>query len=133
MYVNSPGGGVVIGLAIYDTMQYLKCDVSTTCVGLAASMASVILAGGTKGKRFALPNSEILIHQPWSSGGGGQATDIAIQAAHIVQTKERLAEIIAKHAKQTKAKVMKDFERDKWMLAEEALSYGLIDRIVKKR
>ncbi len=130
IYVNSPGGSVSATLAMYDTMQLIKCDISTVCVGIAASGGSIILIGGTKGKRFILPHSEVMIHQPLG-GTEGQATDIAIHAQHIVQTKGLLNEMIAKHTGQSVKKVEQDTERDKFMLAKEALDYGLVDEIIK--
>ena len=132
LYINSPGGEVNSGFAIYDTMQYVKCDVSTICVGLAASMGAFLLAGGTKGKRFALPNAEIMIHQP-SGGARGQATEIEIAAKNILRTKQRLNEILAKNTGKPIDVVAQDTDRDHFMTAEEALEYGLIDQIVKKR
>lgn len=129
LYINSPGGSVTAGLAIYDTMQYIKPDVSTICVGLAASMAAVLLAGGCKGKRFALPNAEILIHQVMG-GAEGQAADVKIRAEQIIKVRDRLNQILAKHTGQNLAKVQKDTDRDKFMSAEEALKYGLIDQII---
>ncbi len=132
LYVNSPGGHVTAGLAIYDTMQYTKPDVSTVVMGMAASMGAVILTGGAKGKRFALPNAEVMIHQPLG-GTEGQATDIAIHAEHILKTKKRLNGIIAHHAGKTVKIVQEDTERDNYMTAEEAKKYGLIDAIVTKR
>ena len=132
LYINSPGGEVNSGFAIYDTMQYVKCDVSTICVGLAASMGAFLLAGGTKGKRFALPNAEIMIHQP-SGGARGQATDIEIAAKNILRTKQRLNEILAQNTGKPIDVVAQDTDRDHFMTAEEALEYGLIDQIVKKR
>ena len=132
MYVQSPGGHVTAGMAIYDTMQYIKPDVVTVCIGMAASMGAILLTGGAKGKRFALPNAEIMIHQPLG-GVEGQATDIAIHAEHIVQMKARLNRIIAKHSGQTMAQVVKDTDRDRFMTSEEALKYGLIDKILEKR
>lgn len=132
LYVNSPGGHVTAGLAIYDTMQYVKPDVSTVCMGMAASMGAVILTGGAKGKRFALPNAEVMIHQPLG-GTEGQATDIAIHAEHILKTRDRLNGIIAHHTGQKLAKVGEDTERDNFMDAETAKKYGLIDGIVTKR
>lgn len=131
LYVNSPGGQVTSTLAMYDTMQYVKPDISTVCLGMAASGGAVILMGGAKGKRFALPHSEIMIHQPLG-GAEGQATDIAIHAEHIINTKNLLNELIALHSGQAIDKVKVDTERDKFMSADEALSYGLIDRIIKK-
>jgi ATP-dependent Clp protease, protease subunit len=132
MYVNSPGGHVTAGLAIYDTMQYLKCDVITVCIGLAASMGSIILAGGTKGKRYSLPNSEIMIHQPlgWAEW---QATDIMLAANHIIKTGNTLYGILAKHTGQTVEKVKADCDRDNFMSPEEALAYWLIDKIIKNK
>lgn len=132
LYVNSPGGHVTAGLAIYDTMQYVKPDVATVCMGMAASMGAVILTGGAKGKRFALPNAEVMIHQPLG-GTEGQATDIAIHAEHILKTKKRLNEMLAHHTGQKLATIEKDTERDNFMSAEEAKAYGLIDKIVNKR
>lgn len=132
MYIQSPGGHVTAGMAIYDTMQYIKPDVVTVCIGMAASMGAVLLTGGAKGKRFSLPNAEIMIHQPLG-GVEGQATDIAIHAEHIVQLKGRLNKIIAKHTGQSLSQVVKDTDRDRFMTAEEALKYGLIDKIVEKR
>lgn len=129
MYINSPGGSVSAGLAIYDTMQYIKCDVSTICIGMAASMGAFLLAGGTKGKRFALPNSTIMIHQP-SGGAQGQATEIQIVADHIAKTKRTLNEILAANTGQPLEVVEKDTDRDNYMSAEEALAYGLIDGVV---
>lgn len=131
LYINSPGGSVSAGLAIYDTMQYIKSDVSTICVGLAASMASVLLAAGTPGKRFALPNSEVMIHQVMG-GAEGQASDIKIRAEHILKIKEKMNKILAKHTKQKPATVEKDSDRDYFMSAEEALKYGIIDQVIKK-
>lgn len=132
MYINTPGGEVYSGLAIYDTMQILKCDVQTICTGLAASMGSLILAGGTKGKRFALPHSRIMIHQPLISGGGisGQATDIQIEAEEMLKVKKMLTEIIAKHSGKGYDEVLADMERNKRMSPEDALAYGLIDKII---
>ena len=129
LYINSPGGSVTAGMAIYDTMQYIKCDVSTICLGMAASMGAVRLAGGTKGKRFALPNSTIMIHQP-SGGAQGQATEIQIVADHIAKTKRTLNEILAANTGQPLEVVEKDTDRDNYMSAEEALAYGLIDGVV---
>ena len=131
LYVNSPGGQVTSTLAMYDTMQYVQPDISTVCLGMAASGGAIILMGGQKGKRFALEHSEIMIHQPLG-GTEGQATDIAIHADHIIQTKDLLNQLIAKHSGQKLEKVKVDTERDKFMKAEDALKYGLIDRIVKK-
>jgi len=132
MYIQSPGGHVTAGLAIYDTMQYIRPDVVTVCIGMAASMGAVLLTGGAKGKRFSLPNAEIMIHQPLG-GVEGQAADIAIHAAHIVKMRERLNKIIAKHSGQLLKQVEKDTDRDNFLTAEEALKYGLIDKIVSKR
>ncbi|MEK7529099.1 MAG: ATP-dependent Clp endopeptidase proteolytic subunit ClpP [Patescibacteria group bacterium] len=132
MYVQSPGGHVTAGLAIYDTMQYIKPDVVTVCIGMAASMGAVLLCGGAKGKRFALPNSEIMIHQPLG-GVEGQASDIHIHAQHIIKTKERLNRIISKHSGTSLKDVERDTDRDRFLTAEEALDYGLIDKIVEKR
>ena len=129
LYINSPGGSVTAGMAIYDTMQYIKCDVSTICLGMAASMGAFRLAGGTKGKRFALPNSTIMIHQP-SGGAQGQATEIQIVADHIAKTKRTLNEILAANTGQPLEVVEKDTDRDNYMSAEEALAYGLIDGVV---
>jgi ATP-dependent Clp protease protease subunit len=130
LYVNSPGGQVSSALAIYDTMQYVKADVSTICIGLAASGAALLLAAGKKGKRFCLPNSEVLIHQVMG-GASGQATDVAIHANHIIKVKERLNDILAKHTSQKISKVETDTERDYFMSAEEAKDYGIIDKIIK--
>ena len=129
LYINSPGGSVTAGMAIYDTMQYIKCDVSTICLGMAASMGAFLLAGGTKGKRFALPNSTIMIHQP-SGGAQGQATEIQIVADHIAKTKRTLNEILAANTGQPLEVVEKDTDRDNYMSAEEVLAYGLIDGVV---
>ena len=132
LYINSPGGSVTAGLAIYDTMQYVKPDVSTICVGMAASMGAFLLSSGAKGKRIALPNAEIMIHQP-SGGSRGQATDIQIQAQHIQKTKENLNRILAENSGQPLEKVERDCERDHFMSAEEAKDYGLIDRVIHSR
>ncbi len=132
LYINSPGGSVSAGLAIYDTMRFVKCDVSTIVVGMAASMAAVLLTAGTKGKRVALPNSRVMIHQPLG-GAQGQASDIEIQAREIVRTKELLNDIIARHTGQTMEKVKADTDRDYWMSAQEALSYGIVDRVIDRR
>ncbi len=129
VYVNSPGGSVTSTLAMYDTMQLIKCDVSTVCIGIAASGGSIILMGGTKGKRYILPHSEVMIHQPLG-GTEGQATDIAIHAEHIIKTKVLLNEMIAKHSGKTLKKVTEDTERDYYMNAEDALAYGLVDKII---
>ena len=131
-YINSPGGSVSAGMAIYDTMNFVKCDVSTICVGMAASMGAFLLAGGTKGKRFALPNSEILIHQPLG-GTEGQASDIAIQAAHMARIKENLNRILAQNTGRTYEELVRDTDRDNWMTAQQALEYGLIDNIYTTR
>ena len=129
LYINSPGGSVTAGMAIYDTMQYIKCEVSTICIGLAASMGAFLLAAGAKGKRRALPNAEIMIHQP-SGGAQGQATDILIQAEHIAKIKKKMNEILSERTGQPLEKVMEDVERDYYMSADEALKYGLIDEII---
>ena len=131
-YINSPGGVVTAGMAIYDTMQYIKCDVSTICIGLAASMGAFLLAGGTKGKRFALPNSEIMIHQP-SGGAKGQATEIQIAAENILKTKKRLNEILAANTGKPYETIAADTERDNYMSAQEAADYGLIDGVITNR
>lgn len=128
LYINSPGGSVSAGLAIYDTINYIKCDVSTICFGIAASMGALLLSAGTKGMRYALPNAEIMIHQPLG-GAQGQASDIAIQAAHMAKTKARLSDILAKTTGQDLDTILKDTDRDNWMSAEEAKAYGLIDDI----
>ena len=132
LYINSPGGSVTAGMAIYDTMQYLKCDVSTICVGMAASMGAFLLSAGTKGKRIALPNAEIMIHQP-SGGAQGQATDIQIQAERIAQMKKKLTKILADNTGKDVETVAADCERDHFMTAEEAKAYGLIDQVIYKR
>ena len=132
MYINSPGGSVSAGLAIYDTMQYIKCDVSTICIGMAASMGAFLLAGGTKGKRMALPNSEIMIHQP-SGGAQGQATEIKIVAEQILKTKRKLNEILAANTGKPLEQIEIDSERDNYMSAEEAKAYGLIDNVITNR
>jgi len=129
LYINSPGGSVTAGMAIYDTMQFVKCDVSTTCIGMAASMGAFLLAGGAKGKRYALPNAEIMIHQPLG-GTQGQATEIEIAAKHILQTKERLNKILAENTGRTYDELCKDTDRDNWKTAEEAKEYGLIDEVI---
>ena len=129
LYINSPGGVVTSGMAIYDTMNYIKCDVSTICIGMAASMGAFLLAGGTKGKRFALPNAEIMIHQP-SGGAQGQATDINIVAEQILKTKRKLNEILAANTGQPLEVIERDTERDNYMTAQEAVKYGLIDRVI---
>ena len=132
LYINSPGGVITDGMAIYDTMQYIKCDVSTICIGMAASMGAFLLSSGAKGKRFALPNSEIMIHQP-SGGAKGQATDISIHANHILRTKKRLNEILSERTGQPIEVVERDTERDNFLTAQEALEYGLIDKVIDKR
>jgi len=130
LYINSPGGSVTAGLAIYDTMQYVKCDVSTICMGMAASMGAFLLTAGAKGKRYALPNSDIMIHQP-SGGAQGQATDIKIQADHMLQIKKKLNEIFSERTGQPLEVIAKDTERDNFMTAEEAVRYGLIDKVIQ--
>ena len=132
LYINSPGGSVTAGMAIYDTMQYIKCDVSTICIGMAASMGAFLLSSGTKGKRLALPNAEIMIHQP-SGGAKGQATDIQIVAENILKTKERLNRILSENTGQPYEVVAADTERDNYMAAQEALEYGLIDKVITNR
>ena len=132
LYINSPGGVITDGMAIYDTMQYIKCDVSTICLGMAASMGAFLLAAGTKGKRFALPNSEIMIHQP-SGGAQGQATHISIHANHILRVKDKLNQILSERTGQPLDVVKRDTERDNFMTAQEALEYGLIDKVIEHR
>lgn len=132
LYINSPGGSVTAGMAIYDTMQYISCDVSTVCMGMAASMGAFLLAGGTKGKRFALENAEIMIHQPLG-GAEGQATEIEIAAKHILHTKEKLNKMLAENCGQDFETVARDTERDNWKTAQEALEYGLVDKVIKTR
>ena len=132
LYINSPGGSVTDGMAIYDTMQYIKCDVSTICMGMAASMGAFLLSAGTKGKRFALPNADIMIHQP-SGGAQGQATDIMIHADHIIQTKKKLNTILSENTGQPYDVIARDTERDNFMTAQQALEYGLIDKVITKR
>ncbi len=132
LYINSPGGSVTSGLALYDTLQFLTCDVNTYCIGQAASMGAVLLAAGTKGKRYALPNARIMIHQPWG-GVQGQATDISIQAKEILRLKDRLNEILAKHTGKTFEDIGKDTDRDRFMSADEAKEYGLVDQVVQSR
>ncbi len=132
-YINSPGGSITSGMAIYDTMQYIKCDVSTICIGLAASMGSFLLCAGAKGKRIALPNSEIMIHQPLLGGLQGQATDIKIHADHIVSTREKLNRILSERTGQPIEKIQADTERDNFMTAQQALEYGIIDKVLEKR
>jgi len=135
LYINSPGGSVTAGFAIYDTMQYIKCDVSTICIGLAASFGAFLLAGGTKGKRIALANAEIMIHQPAIHGNGvqGQATDIKIMSDHMQKSKERLNRILAENTGKSVEQIREDTERDNYMSAKEALEYGLIDQVIEKR
>ncbi len=130
LYINSPGGSISAGMAIYDTMQYIKCDVSTICVGMAASMGAFLLAGGTKGKRYALPNSEILIHQPLG-GAQGQATEIEIAAKHILKIREKMNRMLSEFTGQDLEVIQRDTDRDNWMDPEEAMNYGLIDEIIK--
>lgn len=132
LYINSPGGSVTAGMAIYDTMQFVKCDVSTNCIGMAASMGAFLLAGGAKGKRFALPNAEIMIHQPLG-GAQGQATEIEIAAKHILKTKEKLNRMLAENTGRDIEIIAKDTDRDNWMSAEEAKAYGLIDEVITHR
>lgn len=134
LYIDSPGGSITAGMAIYDTMQYIKCDVSTICIGMAASMGAFLLAAGEKGKRFALPNSEVMIHQPLIAGGGlsGQTTDIKIYTDHLVNTKKKMNEILAERTGQTYEKLCEDTERDNFMTAQEAKEYGLIDEVIVK-
>lgn len=133
LYINSPGGSISAGMAIHDTMNYIKCDVSTTCMGMAASMGAFLLASGAKGKRYALPNAEIMIHQPLMQGLQGQATDIKIHADHIVRTKEKLNRMLSEYTGQPYEQVCLDTERDNYMTAEQAKEYGLIDAVVTKR
>ena len=132
MYINSPGGSVTAGMAIYDTMNYVKCDVSTTCIGMAASMGAFLLSSGAKGKRYALPNAEVMIHQPLG-GAQGQATEIQIAAEHILKTKKKLNQILADNAGKPVEEVEKDTDRDNWLSADEAKEYGLIDEVMKDR
>ncbi|MBR3040012.1 MAG: ATP-dependent Clp endopeptidase proteolytic subunit ClpP [Lachnospiraceae bacterium] len=132
LYINGPGGSVTAGMAIYDTMQYIKCDVSTICIGMAASMGAFLLAGGTKGKRMALPNAEVMIHQPLG-GAQGQATEIEIAAKHILQTKEKLNKILSENTGKDLEIIAADTDRDNWMTAEEAKEYGLIDAVITNR
>ena len=134
MYINSPGGSVSAGFAIYDTMKYIKCDVSTICIGLAASMGAFLLSSGAKGKRLALPNAEIMIHQPLISGGlQGQATDIKIRTDNLLKTKERLNRILSENTGKTYDEICLDTERDNFMTADEAQAYGLVDKVISKR
>ena len=132
MYINSPGGSVTAGMAIYDTMNYVRCDVSTTCIGMAASMGAFLLSSGAKGKRYALPNAEVMIHQPLG-GAQGQATEIQIAAEHILKTKKKLNQILADNAGKPVEEVEKDTDRDNWLSADEAKEYGLIDEVIKDR
>ena len=132
MYINSPGGSVTAGMAIYDTMNYVKCDVSTTCIGMAASMGAFLLSSGAKGKRYALPNAEVMIYQPLG-GAQGQATEIQIAAEHILKTKKKLNQILADNAGKPVEEVEKDTDRDNWLSADEAKEYGLIDEVIKDR
>ncbi len=132
LYINSPGGSVTAGMAIYDTMQYIKCDVSTICMGMAASMGAFLLSSGAKGKRFALPNSEIMIHQPLG-GARGQATEIKIVADHILKTRERLNRILAENTGKAIEEIARDTERDNYLTAQEAMEYGLVDKVITKR
>ncbi|MBR4318464.1 MAG: ATP-dependent Clp endopeptidase proteolytic subunit ClpP [Oscillospiraceae bacterium] len=134
LYINSPGGSITAGMAIYDTMQYIKCDVSTICIGMAASMGAFLLTAGAAGKRFALPNSEIMIHQPLISGGlSGQCTDIKIHSDHLVRTRQKMNQMLAKHTGQSLETIERDTERDNYMTADEAQAYGLIDKVIEKR
>lgn len=134
LYINSPGGSITAGMAIYDTMNYIKCDVSTICIGMAASMGAFLLAAGAKGKRFALPNSEIMIHQPLISGGlSGQCTDIKIHSDHLVRTRQRMNEMLAANTGKPLEQIQIDTERDNYMMAQEALEYGIIDKVITKR
>ncbi|MFC1587135.1 ClpP family protease [Planctomycetota bacterium] len=130
LYINSPGGSVQAGLAIYDAIQYLSCDVSTICIGLAASMGAILLAAGTKGKRFCLPNARIMLHQPWTDGLGGTVSDVTIEAEELVKTKDKLNEILAHHCSKAKGEVEKDTDRNYWMSGSEAKEFGLVDDIV---
>ena len=132
LYINSPGGSISAGMSIYDTMNYIKCDVSTMCMGMAASMGAFLLAGGAKGKRYALPNAEIMIHQP-SGGAQGQATEIEINAQHILKIRERMNRLMAANTGQSYETICADTERDNWKTAEEALAYGLIDKVITSR
>lgn len=134
LYINSPGGSISAGMAIYDTMQYIKCDVSTICIGMAASMGAFLLTAGAAGKRFALPNSEIMIHQPLISGGlSGQCTDIKIHSDHLVRTRQKMNELLSQHTGQPLETIERDTERDNYMSADEAQAYGLIDKVIAKR
>ncbi len=134
LYINSPGGSITAGMAIYDTMQYIKCDVSTICIGMAASMGAFLLTAGTKGKRYALPNSEIMIHQPLISGGlSGQCTDIKIHSDHLLRTREKMNRLLSEHTGQELETITRDTERDNYMTAIQAQEYGLIDKVIAKR
>ena len=134
LYINSPGGSITAGMAIYDTMNYIKCDVNTICIGMAASMGAFLLSAGAKGKRMALPNSEIMIHQPLISGGlSGQCTDIKIQSDHLVRTRQKMNEILAQNTGKSIEEITRDTERDNFMYAQEACDYGLIDKVISKR
>ncbi len=134
LYINSPGGSITAGMAIYDTMQYIKCDVSTICIGMAASMGAFLLAAGAPGKRFALPNSEIMIHQPLISGGlSGQCTDIKIHSDHLLRTRQKMNQLLSQHTGQTLEVIERDTERDNYMTAEQAQAYGLVDQVIAKR
>ena len=135
LYINSPGGSITSGMAIYDTMNYIKCDVSTICIGMAASMGAFLLSSGAKGKRFALPNSEILIHQPLIGGGGlsGQCTDIKIHSDHLVKVREKLNEILSKNTGKPLDVIQQDTERDNYLTAQQAMEYGLVDKVIEKR
>lgn len=132
LYINSPGGSITAGMAIYDTIKYIKCDVSTICIGLAASMGAFLLSSGTKGKRFCLPNSEVMIHQPLG-GASGQASDILIRANHIIRIKDKLNKILSENTGTALEKIEKDVDRDYFMTAKEALKYGLVDKVIEKR
>ena len=134
LYINSPGGSITAGMAIYDTMNYIKCDVSTVCIGMAASMGAFLLSAGAKGKRFALPNSEIMIHQPLISGGlKGQATDVKIYTDHLIRTKEKMNRILSENTGKTYEQVCEDTERDNFMSADQAQAYGLVDKVIAKK
>ena len=135
LYINSPGGSITDGMAIYDTMNYIKCDVSTICIGMAASMGAFLLSSGTKGKRIALPNSEIMIHQPLIGGGGlsGQCTDIKIHSDHLIRTRRKMNEILSANTGKPLEQIEQDTERDNYMTAQQALEYGLIDKVIEKR
>ncbi len=134
LYINSPGGSITSGMAIHDTMQYIKCDVSTICIGMAASMGAFLLAAGTKGKRFALPNSEIMIHQPLISGGlSGQCTDIKIHSDHLVRIRQKMNEMLAANTGKSLEQIQIDTERDNYMTAQEAMEYGIVDKVIEKR